>query len=423
MSIDDLAEAARKQPLVNIGTAGHVDHGKTTLVEALTGVWASRHSEEIKRGITLKIGYADAEIYRCPNCPPPQAYYTNATMPKNGRCKYCGSQLEFVRKVSFVDVPGHEMLMSVMLAGAALMDGALLVIDATKECPQPQTREHFTALSIIGVKNLVIVQNKVDVVSKERAKENYEEIRKFIEGTFAENAPIIPVSALHKVNIDVLVWALEKYIPTPTRNLHKPPRMLVVRSFDVNKPGTSIKDMVGGVIGGTIIQGKFELGHEIEVRPGIKLKKEGQEVYEPVYTTITSLMAGTQRLEKAYPGGLIAVGTTLDPSLTKADALIGNVVGYPDTLPPTLYDVEIDAHLLERVVGMDQPVKVDPVKAGEILMINVGTSLSIGQATSVRDNIVHLKLKIPVVAETGTRVAISRQIAGKWRLIAYGYIR
>jgi len=423
MSDDEFAEAIKKQPLVNIGTAGHVDHGKTTLVQALTGIWASRHSEEIKRGITLKIGYADAEIYRCPKCPPPQAYYTSATMPKDGKCKYCGTPLEFVRKVSFVDVPGHEMLMSIMLAGTALMDGALLVIDATKECPQPQTREHLTALSIIGVKNIVIVQNKIDVVSKERAKENYEEIKRFVEGTVAENAPIIPVSALHKVNIDALVWALEKYIPTPRRDTSKPPRMYVIRSFDVNKPGTSVKDMVGGVLGGTIVQGKFELGHEIEIRPGIKLKKDGQEVYEPVYTTITSLKTGNQPLEKAYPGGLIAVGTTLDPSLTKADALIGNVVGYPGTLPPTLYDVEIDTYLLERVVGMDQPLKVEPIKAGEILMINIGTSLSIGQATSTRDNVVHLKLRIPVVAEKGDRVAISRQIAGKWRLIGYGYVK
>ncbi|ABL77969.1 translation initiation factor IF-2 subunit gamma [Thermofilum pendens] len=423
MSEDEFQEALKKQPLVNIGTSGHVDHGKTTLIEALTGVWASRHSEELKRGITLKIGYADTAIYKCPKCPPPQAYYTSATMPKDGKCKYCGSPLEFVRKVSFIDVPGHEMLMSIMLAGAALMDGALLVVDATKECPQPQTREHFTALSIIGVRNLVIVQNKVDVVSKERALESYNEIKKFIAGTWAENAPIVPVSALHKANIDALVWAIEEYIPTPRRDFSKPPRMFVIRSFDVNKPGTNAKDLVGGVLGGTIVQGRFEVGHEIEIRPGIKIKKDGQEVYEPVYTTITSLKTGDQPLEKAYPGGLVAVGTTLDPSVTKADNLIGNVVGYPGTLPPTLYDLEIEVNLLERVVGLDKPMKVEPVRAGEILMVNVGTALSIGAVTSVRDNVAHMKLKIPVVAETGTRVAISRQLAGKWRLIGYGFVK
>ncbi len=419
----EFEEAIKRQPLVNIGTAGHVDHGKTTLIQALTGIWASHHSEELKRGITLKIGYADTAIYQCPKCPPPQKYYTSANLPKDMKCKYCGTPLEYIRKVSFVDVPGHEMLMSIMLAGAAMMDAALLVIDATKECPQPQTREHFTALSIIGVRKLIVVQNKIDIVSRERAKESYEEIKRFLEGTWAENAPIIPVSALHGANIDALVWALEKYVPIPQRDHTLPPRMLVARSFDVNKPGTPVKELTGGVLGGTIIQGKFRVGDEIEIRPGLKVKKGSQEVYEPLYTTITSLKSGNEPLEVAYPGGLIAIGTELDPSITKADNLIGNVVGKPGTLPEPLYDLELEVHLLERVVGAEQPLKVEPLKTNEVVMLNVGTSLSIGTVTSVRADSVHLKLKIPVVADSGTRVALSRQIAGRWRLIGYGFIK
>ena len=120
-------EQIRLQPLINIGTAGHVDHGKTTLVEALTGVWAARHSEELKRGITIRLGYADTSIYECPKCSPPQKYSTEA-MLDNGKCPFCGGEVEFVRKVSFVDVPGHEMLMATMLAGATLMDGVILLL-------------------------------------------------------------------------------------------------------------------------------------------------------------------------------------------------------------------------------------------------------------------------------------------------------
>lgn len=416
-------EALKKQPLVNIGTAGHVDHGKTTLVEALTGVWASHHSEELKRGITLKIGYADTAIYQCPKCPPPQKYYTSANLPGDMKCRYCGTPLEYVRKVSFVDVPGHEMLMSVMLAGAALMDAALLVIDSTKECPQPQTREHFAALNIIGIRRLIVVQNKIDVVSRERAMESYEEIRRFLEGTWAESAPIIPVSALHKVNIDALVWAIEKYVPTPQRDHSLPPKMLVARSFDVNKPGTPAKDLVGGVLGGTIVQGVFRVGDEIEIKPGLKVKKGNQEVYEPLYTTITSLKSGNEPLEVAYPGGLIAIGTELDPSITKADNLIGNVVGKPGTLPDSLYDLELEVHMLERVVGTERELKVEPLKTNEVVMINVGTALSVGLVTSARSDEVHLKLRIPVVTEKGDRVAISRQISGRWRLVGYGFVK
>ncbi len=412
-----------KQPLVNIGTAGHVDHGKTTLVEALTGIWAAKYSEELKRGITLKIGYADTTVYKCPRCSPPESYYTAATAPENLKCRYCGSDLVFQRRVSFVDVPGHEMLMAIMLAGAALMDGVLFVIDASQPCPRPQTREHFMALTIVGVKNIVVVQNKIDIVSKERAKENYHEIREFLAGTWAEDAPIIPVSALHKVNIDSLIWALEENIPTPKRDPVKPPRMLVVRSFDVNKPGTSVSKIVGGVLGGTIMQGKFSVGDEIEIKPGIKIETKQGVKYETLYATITSLKSGNTPLKVAYPGGLVGVGTTLDPSITKGDNLIGNVVGKPGTLPPLWKEFEVEYHLLERVVGTEKQYRVENLRIREPLMINVGTAVTLGIVTNVSSEYAHIKLRVPVVAEEGARIAISRQVAGRWRLIGYGYIK
>jgi translation initiation factor 2 subunit 3 len=191
-----------RQPEVNIGTIGHVDHGKTTLVEAITGVWAAKHSEELKRGITIKLGYADAPIYKCPKCEPPKNYSTDK------KCPNCGSLGEFIRAVSFVDAPGHEALMATTLSGAAVMDGAILVISADEYCPQPQTREHLAALEIVGIKKIVIVQNKIDLVDEKRALESHKEIVKFVEGTIAEDAPIIPVSAQHSVNVDVLLQAM-----------------------------------------------------------------------------------------------------------------------------------------------------------------------------------------------------------------------
>jgi len=417
-----MEEQAKLQPLTNIGTAGHVDHGKTTLVEALTGIWAARYSEELKRGITLKIGYADTAIYKCPSCEPPRAYYTEATAGPDLKCKYCKSDLVFERRVSFVDVPGHEMLMAVMIAGAALMDGVVFVVDASQKCPRPQTREHFTALSIIGIKNMVVVQNKVDVVSKERALENHREIREFLSGTWAENAPIIPVSALHKVNIDALIWAIEEEIPTPRRDPSKDPMMLVARSFDVNKPGTPIKELRGGVLGGTIIQGSFSVGDEIEIRPGIRVEERGKVSYEALFTEVTSLKSGENKLKVAYPGGLIGMGTKLDPSLTKSDNLIGNVVGRPDKLPPVWKELELEFHLLERVVGLEELKTVEPLKKGEGLMINVGTAITLGRVTEVGKESARIILNVPVCATEGARVAISRQIMNRWRLIGYGYI-
>ncbi|MEM1997123.1 MAG: translation initiation factor IF-2 subunit gamma [Candidatus Bathyarchaeia archaeon] len=403
-----------RQPEVNIGTIGHVDHGKTTLVEAITGVWASRHSEELKRGITIKLGYADAPVYKCPVCEAPHNYSTSEICPR------CGTKTEFVRALSFVDSPGHEALMATMLSGAAVMDGVILVIAADEPCPQPQTREHLAAIEIIGVNKIVIAQTKIDLVDKKRALESYKEIVEFTKGTVAEGAPIIPVSALHSVNIDLLLYAIEKYIPTPPRDPAKPPYMYAVRSFDVNKPGTPVESLVGGVIGGSILQGKFRVGEEIEIRPGIS---SSRGVYESLLTRITSLHAGGRRVEEAVCGGLVGVGTLLDPSLTKADKLSGNVVGKPGLLPPTRYDLTIEAHLFERVIGAREQTEVKQITVGETLLLDVGTAITTGNVTHIKGGTVELKLTRPVCSEEKSRVAISRKIMGRWRLIGYGIVK
>ncbi|MBI5881361.1 translation initiation factor IF-2 subunit gamma, partial [archaeon] len=217
------------QPAINIGLVGHVDHGKTTLTERLSGKWTDTHSEEMKRGITIRLGYADAIFYRCEKC---KIYSVKPKCPK------CNEDAVPLRKVSFVDAPGHESLMATMLAGATIMDGALLLISANETCPQPQTREHLMALQIVGVKHIVIVQNKIDLVKEEDSLKNYEQIKAFLKNTEYADSPIIPVSAKHNINIDLLVEAIEDTIPTPKRDVDKDPLFFVARSFDVNRPGT-----------------------------------------------------------------------------------------------------------------------------------------------------------------------------------------
>jgi len=406
-----------RQPEINIGTIGHVDHGKTTLVQALTGVWASRHSEELKRGITIKLGYADMPVYKCQKCEPPKNY------SKEPVCPNCGSETTFIRAVSFVDAPGHEALMATMLSGAAIMDGAILVIAADEPCPQPQTREHLAAAEIIGIKNIVIVQNKIDIVSEERARKSYEEIKNFVKGTIAENAPIIPVSAQRALNIDALIQAMEEFIPTPERDEAKPPLMYVVRSFDINKPGTPIEKLEGGVLGGTILQGKFAVKDEIEIRPGISLEEEGKSVYKPLFSEIVSLQAGGRNVKEAHCGGLVGVGTLLDPSLSKADGLTGNIVGKKEMLPPVLNELSLETHILERAVGTKELAKVENISKDENLLIHVSASITVGKVVSVKNDRATLKLTRPVCALPGSRVALSRKITGRWRLIGYGMIK
>jgi len=407
--------ALPSQPEVNIGTIGHVDHGKTTLVQSLTGVWASRHSEELKRGITIKLGYADMPIYKCPKCEPPKNYTTPPACPN------CGTKATFVRAVSFVDAPGHEALMATMLSGAAIMDGAILVIAADEPCPQPQTREHLEAVNVTGIKNIIIVQNKIDIVDEKRARKNYDEIKAFVKGTVAEKAPIIPISAQRGINIDVLLNAMQDFIPTPKRDDTKPPLMYIVRSFDTNKPGTNIEDLEGGIIGGTIFQGKFVVGDELEIRPGIPV--EGRVTYTPLFSEIVSLHAGGKSVKEARCGGLVGVGTLLDPSYPKADGLTGNMAGKRDLLPATQAELKLDTHVLERAVGTKELVKVDRIAVAESLLLHLGAAITVGKVTAIGKDSATLHLTRPICAQVGSRVAISRKIGGRWRLIGYGMIK
>ena len=313
--------------------------------------------------------------------------------------------------------------MATMLSGAAVMDGAILVVAADEPCPQPQTREHLAAIGVAGVENLVIAQNKIDIVEEKQVLQNYEEIMELVKGTVAEDAPIIPIAAQHSINIDAIIQALEEYIPTPQRNPTKPPRMNVVRSFDINKPGTPAEKLSGGVLGGTIFQGKFKMEDEIEIRPGIRIEEHRKAAYQPLFTKIVSLHAGGRAVKEAECGGLVGIGTLLDPSLTKADGLIGNLVGKPETLPPTLSELTLDTHLFERAVGTKELLEVDIVRIDERLLLDVGTAITTGNVTSVRGDSVTLQLARPVCAEGGFRAAISRKIVGRWRLIGYGEIK
>ena len=380
-------------------------------------MWASRHSEELKRGITIKLGYADAAVYKCKDCEGPQCYCISPTCPQ------CGGEAEFQRAVSFVDAPGHEILMATMLSGAAVMDGAILVIAADERCPQPQTREHLAAIDTVGLENIIVVQNKIDIVTREDAIRNYNEIMKFVEGSVAKDAPIIPVSAQHDVNTDLLLEAMEEYLPTPERDPSKAPRMYIVRSFDVNIPGTPIEKLVGGVLGGSIIHGSFKVGDEIEIRPGLPTREKNRVKMQELYTEITSLHSGKSAVDEALPGGLVGIGTYLDPSLTKSDGLVGSLLGKPETLPPVIDEISLDVQLFDTVVGSREMQKVASIAKGERLLMNIGTAKTMGTVTKVSKNYLEASLTIPVCGEGDDRVALSRRIGSRWRLIGVGTLK
>ena len=402
-----------RPPEVNIGMVGHVDHGKSTLTKLLTGVKTDYFSEEIKRGISIKLGYADAPVYRCPEGFPTR-YSNNASD--------CGKGAVLERVVSFVDSPGHESLMATMLSGAALMDGAIMVIAANEKCPKPQTREHLTALNFLGIKNIVIVQNKIDLVTEEKAVESYKEIKEFVKGTVAEDAPIIPMSALDNANLDSLLNAIEKTIPTRKFETDGNAMMYIARSFDVNKPGTKPEDLHGGVIGGSITSGKFKPNDEVEISPGIAVTKGGKKSWTPIHTQISSIISGSITLNEKGPGGLVGMGTKLDPFLTKGDSLVGMVVGLKGSLPKPVFKISLKTNILNKVVGSSEELNVERIIKGETLLLNVATAVTVALVTYSKGDVMEGDLRYPVIALPGQNVAISRKIQNRWRLIGSGTV-
>lgn len=389
---------------INVGIVGHIDHGKTTLLQKLSGKWADTHSEELKRGITIKLGYADTII---------KEEKEKLTINKKSKGKP-------IRYVTFVDAPGHEMLMATMLSGAAIIDAAIIVV-AANEGVKPQTQEHLVALKAKKIKNIIIAQNKIDLVSKKEAVKNYDAIKKFTKGTIAENAPIIPISATQEINLDKILKELCK-IKIEKPETKEKPIFLIARSFDINKPGTKLENLHGGILGGALKKGKLKIGDEIEIKPGYSHKKHNQTEYKTIQSKITSIQKGEYPVKKAIPRGSLAIETELDPSLTKADSLSGSIASTKKNLPEITKNIKIKFMLFREIFGTGKHEPVQPLKPNEMLMLSLNTTITVGQTTKINKDSAELSLKIPVVPLKNESIGIARNLNGHWRLIGFGEI-
>ncbi len=423
-------EIMSRQATMNIGTIGHVAHGKTTLVRAISGIQTTKHKIEKERNITFVLGYANAKLYKCPKCPEPDCYKSFGSDKDDApKCAQCGEVLELLRHISFVDCPGHDILMATMLNGAAVMDAALLLVASNETCPQPQTSEHLAAVENMDLENIIIIQNKIDLIKEDDAKEHYNQIRKFVQGTKAAKSPIVPISAQLKYNVDAVIYNLCN-LPIPKRDFVSPPRFIVVRSFDINYPGEETENLQGGVAGGTLIRGILRVGEIVEIRPGVVLKDaSGYRSVTPIYSRIVSLKAEKNDLIYAIPGGLIGVGLKVDPFLTRGNRLVGKFLGHPGKLPDINVSIVVKTHLLKRLLGIKRGDKamahIAPIRVNELLLVNAGSTAVGSTVKEIRgqnNDIIVFNLSYPICSEIGEKIAVSRKIGHSWRLIGWGEV-
>ena len=436
-SIDNAhsASIAEKQATLNIGTIGHVAHGKSTVVKALTSTKTIRFRLEAIKNSTIKLGYANAKIFRCPTCPSPACFQPFPSSAQTPVCKACGDTLLLQRHVSFVDCPGHDILMATMLNGAAVMDAALLLVAANESCPQPQTLEHLAAVQIAGLEHVLVLQNKIDLVKKKDALEQHTAIRTFVQGTSAAAAPVLPVSAQLKLNMDAVCEYLCR-LPLAERDLISPPLMIFIRSFDVNKPGMDAEKLLGGVAGGSLLRGVLRVGDQVEIRPGVvslrqgNSEKKGKFRCKQLFATVQSLKAESNALNTAVPGGLVAVGTDIDPVLLRSDRLVGQVLGLRGQMPAVYVTLVVEYYLLSKLFGnresdKGRKNKVERIDLGEVLLFNVGSMCTGGKVViknTEEKNKCTVELQAPVCTKVGEKIAISRRIDRHWRLIGWGKI-
>jgi translation initiation factor 2 subunit 3 len=392
-----------RQPTINIGTIGSVSHGKTTVVRQISGVRTQRYQEEIDSNRTIYLGYGNAKIYICPKTGYTVVQGSNDPVPLHPTT---GKELICYRHISFVDCPGHKAYMATMISGTAIMDYALLLIAANQEVPQKQTVEHLAAIKNTPVKDIVILQNKLDLVTKDEALANLKQIQTFIAGSPAENSKIIPISAQFGSNIHEIYSYIINNMVQPERDYNLDPIMCIVRSFKNNHPDTTYDKLQGGVVGGSIIQGTFAVGDYVELRPGFVVKNGAKTICYPLLSKIESLYSEKTSLDIAVPGGLIGVGLQLDGSFTQGGTLIGQMIGHVGKLPSVYCLIKIEYTREGSTNSLHKP------KPNEKILVAINSKIQGGTIVSREKNehIMEILLDDPVCLDPSTNVVILRKV-------------
>ena len=403
------------QPVLNIGMIGHVANGKSSIVRMISGEATQRHSDEKIKNITIKLGYANAKIYKCSSCIEPSCYQSTASSVYEHNCMHCGKQCDLILHVSFADCPGHHLLMETMLNGTCVMNYTILVESATNDkIPELQTMEHFEIAQEAHIPTSIVCLNKLDLMVKNKNKvpDIIERIEDFTQSYGGNKIPVVPVSATLNANIDVVLQYIAN-MTIPKKNLTKDFKMLVVRSFNVNKEKSPICDLKGGVIGGSLLTGMIDIGDKIMIYPGYtNTLPEGSKTkwsYSPLKSKALSINSGKNNLEYAIPGGLIGIQLDIDPSLSGDDKLTGNVIYNDSRQNVKVYEEivlkykKLTRKLTEYITEFSKKFNIK-----DIIRINVNSNNILSKIKNISKESIELVLEKPICLELGEMVTISK---------------
>jgi translation initiation factor 2 subunit 3 len=400
-----LSEIISKQPSINIGCIGHVSHGKSTLVKALSGTSTLRYAKERKKNSTIHLGYANMQIYKSKE--------DGTIYIKNSENEEKAKEDNLLKHISFVDCPGHQSYIANMLNGSSVMDFAFLVVDSTDpKVLQIQAIEHITALLVGGMENIVCIQNKIDLLSKDKCKENRDLISKSLMDEFDLKLDVIPVSSQLGYNVDLLKHFIAQIPEKISKKVNENLLIPIIRSFDINKPGDEILKLNGGVIGGSIIRGYCEIGDMVEIRPGLYNSKTN--TCYPIVAKVETIFSETTPMDRAFPGGLIAVGLNIDPFLAKTNQLIGHTLGHYKRLPDIYNIISVKVKSLRRNKG--KFTKGEEVKLHSLSYCEKGQVIDINKEKKE----ITIKLSKPICLEKNQNIAVFRDFDDKFILTHAG---
>lgn len=407
-----------QQPVANIGTIGHVSHGKSTVVKGLTGKHTPTRSDEIERNITINLGFANLRIY----------YNEQSKNFKYSENRIDEEGFVLVNHVSFVDCPGHSSYTATMISGSKVFDAALLVIAANSPIPAPQTAKHTELLEFTNIQNLLVLLNKIDLVKDQIIIDScVEQLSQFMSSNvMLKDKSVLPIVASQNYNMDqVLSFLANVENKSLVTQVNSDFKMQILRSFMVNPVGVTINSMIGGIAGGSIQSGYIEVGDKVGIFPGTamleKINGEKKWIIKPIFASVTSLKSENDALQIAFAGGLIAIGLNCDPGLCKQNELLGN----------NLFKLSAkNIHLYCNAENYSSRIKVEFTNllqgfiVGEKMHIYIIINSKPIQCTvkSVAGSVMSLKLEVPIYIIDTSSIPLLTVLEGAIKVFGIGHI-